>query len=186
MGTPGERAARAHPLARAAGADDPFAVLGLPRRWSLDLTALERRWKELSRQVHPDRHARGTPSERRLAVERAVAVNEAYRTLRDPVRRAEVLVRLLGVDPAGAQDPDLLEEAIEFGESIAASVSDAEARARLATLLERRRDEATRMLGEALDAGDGPAAGRALGRLRTYMRLLEDFAAHRHASGARS
>jgi molecular chaperone HscB len=66
---------------------DLFAVLGLPMRIQVDEADLERRYHELSRAVHPDRHqTRGTRAQE-LSLAASAAVNRAYRTLRDPVAR---------------------------------------------------------------------------------------------------
>src|SRR5262249_49827371 len=77
---------------------DPFDTLGAPRRFDLDLTTLEKTHRELSRALHPDRFAHAGASERRAALEKAANVNEAWRILRDPIRRAEALFRLAGVE----------------------------------------------------------------------------------------
>ena len=77
---------------------DHFGLLGLPRGFELDAEDLERRYLALASKVHPDRFANAEVSQRRRAMEASAAVNEAYRTLRDPVRRAEYLCRLGGID----------------------------------------------------------------------------------------
>ena len=76
--------------------DDDFALLGLPRRFQLDLTALDQRWKELQRQTHPDRHAAQGVAAQRVAMQWSVRINEAHQRLRDPVRRAAYLCELFG------------------------------------------------------------------------------------------
>src|SRR4051794_36040216 len=75
---------------------DPFATLGLERRFGLDLKQAEARHLELSRALHPDKHVTSTPTERREALSRAVEVNEAWRALRDPIKRAEAILKLAG------------------------------------------------------------------------------------------
>lgn len=77
---------------------DHFALLSLPRQVDLDRDALEARYLELAREFHPDRVAAGDTAGQRAAVERSAALNEAHRTLRDPVRRAEYLCKLGGID----------------------------------------------------------------------------------------
>jgi molecular chaperone HscB len=76
--------------------EDFFAVLGVPRRYQQDLAQAETRFRELSRQVHPDRFARADPQARRASLQRTVQLNEAWKTVRDPVRRAEYLLGLAG------------------------------------------------------------------------------------------
>src|SRR5437899_2895742 len=85
------------------GVLDKFAVLGLPRAYELDERALEETFRALSRKLHPDRFVRATPRERRFSLEQTTLLNDAYRTLRDPVRRAEHLLALRGVKVAGEE-----------------------------------------------------------------------------------
>jgi len=98
---------------------DPFATLGLPREYALDSEALERRYRDLQRALHPDKHVNATPTERRVALGKAVEVNEAYRVLKDDVRRAESLLALLGYVAKGeVADPELLMEVMELREAL--------------------------------------------------------------------
>jgi molecular chaperone HscB len=98
---------------------DPFATLGMPREYALDSEELERKYRDLQRALHPDRHVNATPAERRMALSKAVEVNEAYRVLKDDVRRAESLLALLGhAAKDTAVDPELLMEVMELRESL--------------------------------------------------------------------
>src|SRR5690242_2478804 len=114
-----------------------FERLGLPRRFRLDVTALERSYLAHSRLVHPD-HAGDTPE----ALQASAALNEAYATLRDPFRRAEYLLRLEG-GPSAAdvkQMPaEFLEEMLELRMRIE-EVKAAADRADMEAQLARRRD----------------------------------------------
>jgi molecular chaperone HscB len=83
-----------------AGADY-FQVLGVPKRYALDFSDAEARFRELSRRFHPDKFAKADPRARRASLQRSVQLNEAWRTLKDPVRRAEYLLRLAGHPIAG-------------------------------------------------------------------------------------
>lgn len=103
-----ERAAGEGPLCAACGAilppdltADHFAVLGLPRRYDIDIAAAEAGFRSLSRQFHPDRFAKAEPRGRRASLQRSVQLNEAWRTIKDPVRRAEYLLHLAGYDMGG-------------------------------------------------------------------------------------
>jgi len=82
---------------------DYFAFLGVPRKLNLDAADLEHRFRTLSRQFHPDYFYNATPAERRASLERASYLNDAYRTLRNPIARAEYLLGLEGFSPR-AQD----------------------------------------------------------------------------------
>jgi molecular chaperone HscB len=79
---------------------DPFELLGIPARYDLDLAELAARQRDLSRALHPDRYAGRGASERRQALGKAIEVNEAARLLKDPVKRAELLLERQGV-PVG-------------------------------------------------------------------------------------
>ncbi len=169
---------------------DPFATLGVPRRYELDLLAVEKTHRELSRALHPDRFAGASPSERRDALAKAVEVNEAWRILRDPIRRAEALLRLLGV-PVGEDrepkaDPDFLMEMLEQREALAEAKAsrDLPAVRSLAKGIEGRARAVEGELGTAFDldeSAQGAAAREAvvrkLGELRFYRRFLEEVSA---------
>ena len=77
--------------------DDDFALLGVPMRFEIDLKALDLRWKELSRQIHPDRHLLQGHTAQRLSMQWTIRINEAHQRLRDPIRRAAYLCQLRGV-----------------------------------------------------------------------------------------
>jgi molecular chaperone HscB len=95
---------------------NPFQTLGLTPTFGLDAAELEQRQRELNRALHPDRHAGKSSAERRLALGRAMDINQAYRTLRDPASRAEALFELLGahgIEERSVTDPVLLGEMLE-------------------------------------------------------------------------
>lgn len=104
-----------------AGADY-FSVFGLPQKLMLDAAELERKFHELSWRLHPDRFAQASSQERRFSLDRSSLLNDAYRTLRDPVRRAEYLLWLAGRRKEGQSKqqapPELLEEVFELNESL--------------------------------------------------------------------
>jgi molecular chaperone HscB len=104
-----------------------FEALGLPRSFLIDPVQLEERLKDLSRQLHPDRFAQKSPRERRMSLEWTTTLNDAHRTLMDPLRRAVYLLRSYGVDVdkesgkgvARALPPTFLEEILELRETLA-------------------------------------------------------------------
>jgi Fe-S protein assembly co-chaperone HscB len=77
---------------------DYFAFLGVPRRFGQDLSVLEKRFYELSREFHPDRFTTSGADAQRLSLEKMSFLNQAYRTLKDPVERREYLLKLEGVE----------------------------------------------------------------------------------------
>lgn len=106
-----------------------FALFALPRHLHIDPAALETSFYAQSRRLHPDRFAARPPADQQAALARASELNDAYRTLRDPIARTEYLLALEGIRPeeqsredAGATGtgkkqaapPDLLQEAFEL------------------------------------------------------------------------
>jgi molecular chaperone HscB len=101
---------------------DYFAFFGLPRKLTVDLSALEQRFHSLSWKLHPDRFAQAPENERQLSLDLTSQLNDAYRTLREPVARAEYLLSLYGMRKEGQKKqqapPELLEEVFELNESL--------------------------------------------------------------------
>jgi molecular chaperone HscB len=97
---------------------DYFTFFSLPRKLSLDISELQRRFYELSRQLHPDRFAGRSAQEQQYALDATALLNDAYRVLRDPVARAEYLLKLEGFDIGEQRSkdvpPELLEEVFEL------------------------------------------------------------------------
>jgi molecular chaperone HscB len=104
---------------------DYFSVFGLVSRLDLDLSELEHEFHRLSRKLHPDRFARAHENEKQWSLADTALLNDAYRTLKDPIRRTEYLLKLhgaeIGEEHAGKdrKDPsrvpaDLLEEAFDL------------------------------------------------------------------------
>jgi molecular chaperone HscB len=163
---------------------DPFATLGAPRRFDLDLGALEKTHRELSRALHPDKFAQTNASERRAALEKAATVNEAWRTLRDPIKRAEALFRLEGIKVGEDNEPKaspaflmaVLEEREELAEARAAK--DLDRVHALGEAMRERAREAEKKLADGFAAGvEARTLLPLLGELRFYKRFLEEVEA---------
>src|ERR1700690_3198203 len=77
-----------------------FELFGLPQRFHLDLTRLDEAYRGIQSQVHPDRFVNASATERRISMQSATQVNEAYRTLKDPLARARYLLSLQSADVA--------------------------------------------------------------------------------------
>jgi len=160
---------------------DPFATLGIERTFDLDLGAVEKTHRELSRTLHPDKHAAGGATEKRYALSKAIEVNEAWRIVRDPIRRAEALFRLLGVAVGETNEPkpspDLLIDMMEQREALAEARGshDAAAIRRLAEGIEARARLAEKALSVGFREGTAPQAlVPRLGELRFYHRFLDE------------
>jgi len=77
---------------------DYFSFFALPRKLNLDVTQLEKEFYELSRKLHPDLNARADKREQEWSLEQSSLLNDAYRTLKDPIKRTQYLLRLEGVE----------------------------------------------------------------------------------------
>lgn len=97
---------------------DYFAIFGIEKKLALDVEDLQRRFYANSREWHPDRHARASAQQLAFAEEASATLNDAWRVLRDPVARAEYVLKSEGFD-IGEQrgrdvPPELLEEVFEL------------------------------------------------------------------------
>jgi molecular chaperone HscB len=165
--------------------EDYFSLLGLEREYAIEPGELDRRFRDLSRRLHPDRFARAEPRERRISLERATRLNDAHRSLKDWRLRAAYLLKLAGTDVFAEgrtfADPDFLEEQLEWREKLALAQADgdhealrriaADARDRLAGL-ER---EVSRRFADERWFSDLPVdIARRLSRARYYENIVAD------------
>lgn len=85
-------------VANPSASDDYFRFFGLNQQFNIDLSALDQAYLAIQREVHPDRHARGSNTEQRLAMQMATFANTAFQTLKNPIQRGLYLCKLHGVD----------------------------------------------------------------------------------------
>lgn len=101
---------------------DYFALFEMPRKLWIEMNGLEQRFLQLSWKLHPDNFVKATEQERELSLKRSSELNDAYRTLRDPVARVEYLLAIEGERKEGEKKqqapPELLEEVFELNESL--------------------------------------------------------------------
>lgn len=152
-----------------------FEFLDLPEKLDIDLKDLEKRFHALSRRWHPDRFARAGAEEQQRALDASALLNDAYRTLRDPVARTEYLLSLKGIAPGDSKKvpPELLEEVFELNmalEEVKMGDTDAlpqlrEAQARFRGMLAA----SDRALEDGFRAWDAEAGPEILGRLRAML-----------------
>jgi molecular chaperone HscB len=184
---------------------DLFAVLGLAARYVVDLAAAEAAYKDRSRQVHPDRYATADARARRASLARTVQLNLAWRTIKDPVRRAEYMLMRAGIDLSGKQPtpggderrtievgapPAFLLEILELNDELAAArrAGDTVKIAFMAEEMRGRASESMKTIAARLDTGvraQLEEAARELIALRYYQRFLEE-ASRPAAPGANS
>lgn len=103
--------------------DDHYALFELRRTFRLDIPLLDRRYREVQAQVHPDKFAQAGDAERRLSLQWATRTNEAYQTLKNPLSRAQYLLRIAGHDVGAenntAMPKEFLMEQMEWREAVA-------------------------------------------------------------------
>ncbi len=155
-----------------------FELFGLPQRYRVDATVLDRAYRDLQSKVHPDRFAGGTDAEQRLALQSSARVNEAYGALKDPVRRAQYLLGLHGIDAVGDTDTGLplefLERQLERREEAEEALAARDARGLASQLVAVRADarELEDALTSRLDVEQGFEAARTPVRELTFLDKL--------------
>src|SRR5690348_17332524 len=113
-----ERCVKVQPVSKET---DYFTCLGFPRRLTIDQPKLEAKFYELSRAFHPDFYQNKSETEQAISLGNAATLNTAYRTLRDPIQRAEYL---LGLEAGSVKEirtsppADLFEEILELQDSL--------------------------------------------------------------------
>jgi len=85
-------------VANPSASDNYFQFFGLNQQFKIDLPALDQAYLAIQKEVHPDRHARGSEVEQRLAMQMATFANTAYQTLKNPIQRGLYICQLNGVD----------------------------------------------------------------------------------------
>jgi len=179
---------------------DYFAMFELPRKLWIEMGALEQKFLQLSWKLHPDNFVSATEQEREISLKRSSELNDAYRTLRDPIARVEYLLAIEGMRKNGENrqqaPPELLEEVFELNESLD-ELREAKAEGSDTASLRRRLEAAEKNFEEKLgevdtelqsaarewdqiidSAGDDAARKKAMGKLnellnrRSYIRNL--------------
>jgi molecular chaperone HscB len=161
---------------------DFFALFGLPRRFALDTAELELLYRDLQGRVHPDKFAQSGDAEKRLAMQLATHANEAYQSLRSPLKRAHYLLHLVGHDPQiehnTAMPAAFLIEQMEWREAVAEARAASDV-GELDHLHHRMKKEISGQyegLHQALDiAHDYPRAAELVRQLMFQEKLLHEI-----------
>ena len=147
-----------------------YEALGLSPALALDADDLKKRFYERSRQWHPDKFTRAGEAEREKALEMTAVLNDAFRTLRDPVARAEYFLKESGMELSKEAPPELLEEVFELNMALEELRDGDEAvRPQLAAADERFRGmlaEVDRGLAELFARHDAAPSASALDAIR--------------------
>ncbi len=158
-------------------ADNHFSLFGLPACFDIEADQLEQAWRAAAIRVHPDAYATASPAERRVAVQWAARVNDAYRQLHNPLLRARYLCELAGIDlqteTNTTMDSAFLLQQIAWRERLQQAGDDTCARAALQTELQDARTQMYRKLADLLDVHQDYAQAGI--KVREWM-FLEKFA----------
>jgi molecular chaperone HscB len=156
-----------------------FELFGLPMTFEVDADDLTSRYRELQRRVHPDKFANASGQERRLSLHMTALVNEAFQTLKDPVRRGRYLLSLRGIDLGDEtdteMDPAFLMEQMELRENLdeVRQADDPHKHlAELANQIERRLQDGISEFRRALAEGT-PEANKKARNAAREMQFLE-------------
>eukprot|EP00882_Tetradesmus_deserticola_P016755 GHRQ01017913.1.p1 GENE.GHRQ01017913.1~~GHRQ01017913.1.p1 ORF type:complete len:252 (+),score=90.48 GHRQ01017913.1:801-1556(+) len=147
--------------------------------YDMDPAALEKRYKLLQWQLHPDKSAGKTPEERQYSAEQATLINQAYGVLRNPLSRANYMLMQAGVSEEESEhtitDPDLLMEVMEAREQVEQE-NDQEQLLKLHNANKQRQTALCKELGSAFACGDIAGARQLVAQLSYWVRLEEAIA----------
>src|SRR6185436_17246923 len=165
--------------AKALTSSSHFELFGLPPVFSLDQEMLDKAYRDIQSQVHPDRFVQAGDAERRASLQWTTRVNEAYRTLRNPVSRASHLLALNGVDVAfetnTAMPAQFLMEQMELRETLAEATQskDTTALEALQKRIDADRRDIEQQLGARIDGARDYAGAADLVRELKFLEKLE-------------
>jgi molecular chaperone HscB len=159
-----------------------FELFNLPQAYAMDAQALDSAYREVQREVHPDRFVGASDAEKRLAAQWATQANEAYRTLKSPLNRGRYLLKLNGIDTEEERNTamplEFLMQQMEWREAVEAAKA-AKDEAVLESLTRQKRAEERNLfmlLSEQLSGGaDMMAAKETVRKLRFLEKLGEEI-----------
>jgi molecular chaperone HscB len=156
-----------------------FELFGLQPAFAIDAGALERAYREVQAEVHPDRHAGGSDADKRAAMQWTTRANEAYRTLKSPLERARYLLEQNGIDVAfetnTAMPADFLAQQMEWREALEDAKDGAALDALQAEIREAQRGTES-AIGSLIDGKrDYAGAAGLVRKLKFLMRLHEEI-----------
>ena len=96
---------------------NPFPILNLEQSYSLNLETLEKHYFSEQKKYHPDQYSQKSDQEKAEALKKSTAVNQAYLILKNPLLRAEYLMKSAGIEPL-SNDPSFLGQVMEWNERL--------------------------------------------------------------------
>lgn len=159
-----------------------FQLFGLPERFRLDREQLDRAYRQMQASVHPDRFVNAGETERRVSMQQSTQANEAYQTLKNPIRRAAYLLLQRGVDPQfetnTAMPTDFLVQQMEWREAIeeASEAADAIELDRLSSRLGAELKRMYAQIGGQIDDQENfPGAAETVRKLMFLEKVGEEL-----------
>ena len=142
-------------VANLSASDDYFRFFGLKQQFNIDLPALDQAYLAIQKEVHPDRHARGSEVEQRVAMQMATLANTAYQTLKNPIQRGLYLCQLHGVDAKLETNTSMpaafLMKQMEWRETLDEQAEDLSELEALMTEVERSKSDILVEIAQAID-----------------------------------
>jgi molecular chaperone HscB len=162
--------------------DDDFRLFGLPERFAQDAAQVDRRWRELQTEVHPDRFAAQGAAAQRIAMQWSVRVNQAYQRLKDPLKRAAYLCERRGApidaERNTAMPREFLMQQMTWREALD-DAGDSAALQALAEQVEQQERASHRQLQALLDELNDVAAAAAQVRALMFVARFRQDIEHR-------
>jgi len=145
-------------VANLSASDDYFRFFGLKQQFHIDLAALDQAYLAIQKEVHPDRHARGSETEQRLAMQMATLANTALQTLKNPIQRGLYLCQLHGVDAKletnTAMPAAFLMKQMDWRESLDEQAEDLPALEAMMAEVERSKADTLAEITQAIDGAN--------------------------------
>ncbi len=142
-------------MANPSASDNYFSFFGLNQQFNIDLPALDQAYLSIQKEVHPDRHARGSDTEQRIAMQMATFANTAFQTLKNPIQRGLYICQLHGVDAKletnTAMPAAFLMKQMEWRENLDEQAEDLPALEALMAEVEESKKETIAEIIQAID-----------------------------------
>jgi molecular chaperone HscB len=157
-----------------------FELFDLPVSFDIDTNTLAERYRELQRTVHPDKFASAPNRERRLAMQKATQINEAFQILKKPLTRAAYLLQLHGIDTNQqntTMDSEFLMTQMELREELADIKHQAQpidALNRFLSRIETEQQQLTTLLSQQFAEQHDQAAHNTMLQLQFFTKLHEE------------
>lgn len=156
---------------------DYFSLFDFKPQFNIDQDALKQRYLELQMQIHPDRYADKSAQEQRVAVQLTTQINDAYKTLKNPVSRAQYLLKLKAPSASAKLAPEFLMQQMELHEQL----DDIKSNQSIESLhvikhqVQSLQDDLLQTMAQQLEQQQWNTAYQSIEGLQFYVRLLQQI-----------